>query len=163
MDEAHIQALEVRALSGILTKLAAQDLERRLQARRLDVSALQFGVLRRLERKTATISELSTSMHLAPATLVPVVDALEQKGLIRRITDTDDRRRKSLAVTPPGEAIIAQMPDIVRDDQVAGALTAIGHEDAGKLIDLLGQVVTLLSADPEIVVRIRANIRAQRG
>ncbi len=74
MDELHTQALEVRVLAGVIARLAGRDLERSLASSNMPISVLQYGVLRRLSREDATISELSASMMLSPATLVPAVE-----------------------------------------------------------------------------------------
>lgn len=162
MDRVNSQALEIRALTSTLAKLAGQQLERRLQANGADISTLQYGVLRRLSRQTATISELSSGMMLAPATLVPVVDALEQKGLVERGHDKQDRRRKSLTVTASGLQLLQRLPQNAPDDAIVHGLLDMGDLKAQQLIDLLGELITLIVHDDQLVPRMLSGIRSQR-
>lgn len=156
MDDLHAKALEIRILTAMITKLAGQDLERRLQAGGLDVSSPQLAVLRRLRQGSTTLSELSAEMLLAPASLVPVVDALERKGLVRRGLDLADRRRKSLALTPAGTALIARLPSLSREDALAQSLARMKPEQARQLADLLRALTVCLVGDREVVDRALA-------
>ncbi len=159
MDYLHARALEVRILANMLSKLAGQDLERRLQARGADISSLQFGVLRRLSRASATISDLSSTMVLAPATLVPVIDALERKGLVRRGQDPRDRRRKSLTLTEAGRALLTGLPSVTQDDAVVKCLADMGNDKAGELVSLMRSLVANLSGDAERLDQVLAAAR----
>jgi DNA-binding MarR family transcriptional regulator len=47
------------------------------------------------------------------ATVVSLVDRLEQRGLITRVMDPSDRRRRRLLLTPGGEALLALMIPVV--------------------------------------------------
>ncbi len=159
MDHFNVCALEVRILSNMLSKLAGQDLERRLQERGADVSSLQFGVLRRLSRGSATISELSSNMVLAPATLVPVIDALERKGLLRRGHDPQDRRRKSLTLTEAGRALLTDLPSVTQEDAVVKCLAEMGSDKADQLVGLMRQLVASLTGDAEKLDHVLATAR----
>jgi DNA-binding MarR family transcriptional regulator len=48
--------------------------------------------------------ELSARLGLDPTIVVGLVDALEDRGLVRRAKDPADRRRNVLSATPQGEA-----------------------------------------------------------
>jgi DNA-binding MarR family transcriptional regulator len=154
MDELHIQALEVRVLAGIIARLAGRDLERSLAASNLPISALQYGVLRRLSHDDATISELSASMLLSPATLVPAVDALERKGLVRRARDTLDRRRKSLTLTGVGARFLADISASTSDENVARSLACMGGAKSQVLNGLLRELLSEMTQDPGLADRV---------
>ncbi len=156
MNELHSQALQIRILTGMISKLAGQDLERRLQAGGLDVSMPQVAVLRRIQGGSSTISELSGEMLLTPASLVPVVDALERKGLLRRGPDAEDRRRKSLALTPSGQALLTRLPALREDDAVARGLARMRPEQTAQLTCLLRDLACSLVGDRDLVDRALA-------
>src|SRR5258706_1302902 len=111
-DELSMLAAEFRILTVIVTKLAKHDIEQRLTAYGANISELQFGVMRLLHSEGSTIQELSSKMMLSPATLVPVVDALERHGLAKRGRDPNDRRRAPLSLTEKGVQLIAGLPYI---------------------------------------------------
>ena len=101
-EETNALAVQIRVLAAVVNKMAMRDLEQRLEARQAGVSGLQYAVLGRLRRESVTLSDLSRRLSLAPATLVPVVDALELKGLVERGRDPLDRRRVPLYLTRGG-------------------------------------------------------------
>src|SRR5512135_3252660 len=115
-EELNAAGLELRILAGVIAKMAGRDLERHLEVCSAGMSALQYGVLRLLGHHQCTIAELSRTMLLAPATLVPVVDALESKGLLKRERDPQDRRRTPLLLTPLGVEMLSRVPHVSADD-----------------------------------------------
>jgi DNA-binding MarR family transcriptional regulator len=67
-----------------------------------------FGVLRALaEDGAAAHRELAARLGVAPATLTPVVDALERAGSVGRERDRTDRRVVRVMITPAGRARFA--------------------------------------------------------
>jgi len=57
--------------------------------------------------------EMAARLGLSPATLTPVLDALEASGQVRRERDPDDRRVVRLRRTPTGEEHLAAAADPV--------------------------------------------------
>jgi DNA-binding MarR family transcriptional regulator len=151
-DELSLVATEIRILTTIVAKLAKRDLEFRLQSCDLDLGALSYGVMRLLSCHEQTISELSRQMQLAPATLVPVVDALERDGLITRGQDPRDRRRVPLSLTERGATILDRVPFIDQDDSLVSSLSTMGDEPCRHLLSLLRELVRIMSEDGQIVV-----------
>src|SRR5262245_58437933 len=113
-EELFATALEIRILTKTLASIASRSLEQRLQQHGAPISALQHGVMRLLCLHPYTSSELSRRMHLDPATLVPVVDALERRGYIQRSKDPADRRRCPLVLTQAGADLLAHVPAFER-------------------------------------------------
>jgi DNA-binding MarR family transcriptional regulator len=151
-DERSSVAIEIQLLTTIATKLAKRDLELRLQSCDLDIGALSYGVMRMLNCQEHTISELSRKMHLAPATLVPVVDALERSGLVTRGQDPRDRRRIPLSLTEPGAKILGSVPFLDENDSLVKSLSRMGDEQCRQLLALLRDLVSAMSEDGQIVV-----------
>ncbi len=144
-EEIEALALQIRALAAVVNKLAMRDLEQRLEARQVGVSGLQYAVLGRLRRNSTTLSDLSRRLSLAPATLVPVVDALESKGLVERGRDPQDRRRMPLHLTPAGEATVDRLPLVDGEDSLVRSITAMGSARASQLFDLLHELARRMS------------------
>jgi DNA-binding MarR family transcriptional regulator len=116
-----------------------------------------------LSLEEQTIAELSQQLMRNPSTFVPAVDALERKGLARRGSDPDDRRRTPLAVTERGRQLLADVPFVESGDPLIQGLEAMGEAPAVQLLSLLHRLVAHLPEGQEIVRRVQAemNMRAQ--
>ncbi len=151
-----VHAEEIRRLILMVSKTAIRDLDRRLDASGAGISGLQFGVMRLLNHESATISELSGRMMLAPATLVPVVDALERKGFVQRSSDPRDRRRNPLVLTENGLEVVNRVHFTSDMDSLAQGLLNLGEGKAQQLQTLLYELVNSLIADDALVDRALA-------
>lgn len=70
----------------------------------------QFGVLMTLAQLTAASQQqLSRAVGVDPRNAVPIVDSLQQRGLIERRRDPADRRRHAITLTRAGQAQIEQL------------------------------------------------------
>ncbi|SRR6266545_5611124 len=158
MHELHATALEVRILLSIVNKWSARCLEQRLHDEGLPISSLQYGVIRLLCRGQHTISELSRKMTLAPATLVPAVDALERHGYVTRGHDPKDRRRTPLALTELGAAVLAGIPPVADADALVRSLAGLGSEKRGQFLALLRELVGAMPDGAEVVAEVAASV-----
>lgn len=140
-EELHPLALELHALAGLLIKMDKRDLERRLASCGTSVGALPFSILRILACEKHTIAELGRRMMISPATLVPVVDALERQNLARRGHDPRDRRRTPLSITGEGADLLARVPPVDASDALIRNLEAMGPEKSRELLALLRELV----------------------
>jgi DNA-binding MarR family transcriptional regulator len=69
-----------------------------------------FGVLMALgQRGSTSQQDLSRVIGIDPRNAVPVIDALEQRGLIERAVDTADRRRHAVSLTAAGRATLEDL------------------------------------------------------
>jgi MarR family transcriptional regulator for hemolysin len=71
-----------------------------------------------------TQKELADAVGLDKTTMVVTVDALERKGLARRVPAPEDRRARVIEVTPEGEKAVAEGEELVAaiQDQVLATL-----------------------------------------
>jgi len=73
---------------------SAVDLVNQLIAERMGVNRTDHRVLEILNRRRAmTAGDLAHNAHLTTGAVTAVVDRLEGVGFVRRVRDTDDRRR----------------------------------------------------------------------
>ncbi|BDB26291.1 homoprotocatechuate degradation operon regulator, HpaR [compost metagenome] len=89
------------------------------------ISSGQFQVLAALRRRypqTASPSDLSRIAILTTGTMTVLLDRLEDKGLVRRLRDPNDRRRIEVELSDAGKDLI----DRALDERIArlNALTA---------------------------------------
>jgi DNA-binding MarR family transcriptional regulator len=95
----------------ITEKTAAQDLREALRplyrqfSLQRTISLGKFGVLARLVEQTrATASMLATSEKISPQAVMMAVRELEERGLVVRARDEQDRRRVWITITEAGRA-----------------------------------------------------------
>ncbi len=84
----------------------------------------QWGPLMRLRLSgESTVAELARWMQIDAGATTRLLDRLEKKGLCRRTRSTQDRRVVRVAITPEGEASIAEVPTVlsaIMNDHLTG-------------------------------------------
>jgi DNA-binding MarR family transcriptional regulator len=97
----------VRAAQEV--RVAVGRLRRRMRETQ-DRSALtpsQVSVLSRLDREgPRTASELAAAEGVRPQSVAVSVGVLEERGLVARRPDPDDRRRQTISLAPAGRALL---------------------------------------------------------
>jgi MarR family transcriptional regulator for hemolysin len=97
--------------------------------------------LLRIARSEAPMrqNELAASLSLDGSSVVRLLDALENSGLVERCEDMADRRAKSLVLTPRGRRTVDQVERVSLDirDLVLGE---VSDEDLARSLRLLETV-----------------------
>lgn len=125
-----------RAMTTLVTELNDRKSE---VAAELGMSFVRIKALRRLARTPMSMRELAEQLTTdAPYTTV-VVDDLEERGLVDRRPDPDDRRRKIVAATAQGVRAAQRAERILR--RPPAALTALSPADLIELERILDLVV----------------------
>ena len=107
-------------------------------------------------------NELAASLSLDGSSVVRLLDALENSGLIERSEDPADRRAKSLALTVRGRRTVDQVERVSGEvrDAVFGK---VSDEDLSRMLRLLETVrdrlLSLADERPETAERKRAAAR----
>jgi len=100
-----------------------------LRFRDLDLSQARWNVLFEISRnKVVTQVELAHSLGIEAATLVRLLDGLEDAGLIERRPSAKDRRAKTLHLTKAASPLIARMEEISAASR-AEILEGISRQD----------------------------------
>jgi DNA-binding MarR family transcriptional regulator len=163
IDEQRRTAMEIHMLGAIVTRRTVMAMESQGFLAEAGISMLQFGVLRALRRSARTISELSRIMMVDPSTLVPVVDALERKGLAVRGRDPHDRRRVPISLTQRGAEIAAKHPMkdpfAAEDNPLLKSIAAMGPERSRQLLSLLREMVSFLPEGDDILRHVATRVR----
>jgi DNA-binding MarR family transcriptional regulator len=77
---------------------------------KFDISAPQLIVLASVANKEAdSASGLCKSISYDPGAMTRMIDRLEQKGLVRRVPNADDRRATNLEITTAGRGLYPQL------------------------------------------------------
>ena len=110
--------------------------------------------LLRIARSEAPMrqNELAASLSLDGSSVVRLLDALENSGLVERCEDPVDRRAKSLALTPLGRRTVDQVERVSQDirDLVLGE---VADDDLARSLRLLETVrdrlLSFADAEPD--------------
>jgi DNA-binding MarR family transcriptional regulator len=106
------------------------------------------------------LAELSRTLGIGAAGLVPVVDTLEAKGFVNRGRDPEDRRRTPLTITEAGRNVLAQVPAVDEEDSLVRGLAALGTDRSRQLLDLLRELMINVSGDKAAVSELAARLTA---
>lgn len=103
---------DVRAIEKAIRRIVrAHDLQSRALFRTCGLTAAQLAVMRGIEELgEVTSAALSAHAEISAATVVTVLDNLEQRGLIHRYRSGSDRRIVHTRLTERGEAMLAAAP-----------------------------------------------------
>jgi DNA-binding MarR family transcriptional regulator len=113
------------------------------------LSPTGLALLAALDRADGPLShrELAAALDLSPATLTPVVDALDAAGAVERTRDPRDRRVVRLSLTTAGRERLHVVSAQV-DGQMRAALPVPPAEHADAIHTYLAGVLATLDARP---------------
>src|SRR5512144_1160153 len=95
--------------------------------RRTGLSSAQLFVLSKLADAPApSVNALARRVHAHQSSVSVVVDLLAKRGLVARAPDPADRRRRTIALTAKGRALLHRAPDTVQSHLVR-AIAALPH------------------------------------
>jgi DNA-binding MarR family transcriptional regulator len=109
---------------------------------KLDVTQAEAHVLAHLhETGEARISELHARFGHRRSTLTSVLDRLEQRGLVQRRNDPDDRRSFIVAPTRAGRTTAAAVHRTLSaiEEEALGALSAAQRERVAGALDAVAE------------------------
>jgi MarR family transcriptional regulator, transcriptional regulator for hemolysin len=154
-----VPAKDARARFAPLVANVAREWRRAVDAR-LQVYGLTEATwlpLLRIARSGAPMrqNELAASLSLDGSSVVRLLDALENSGLVERCEDRADRRAKSLVLTPRGRRTVDQVERVSQDirNLVLGEASSEDLERSLRLLetvrDRLLSLAEARSAAPE--------------
>jgi DNA-binding MarR family transcriptional regulator len=123
-----------------LVDLVAKKLTRlqRQQISGMELTPAQYSVLRLLwQRDGLQFNELASACCCSPPTITGVVDTLEKKGLVRRVSNPQDRRSLLLRLTDAGRAMEGATPGL--DMIFEGCCGGLARDELEQLGELLSK------------------------
>lgn len=115
---------------GFLINSVAFAMRRGLEQRlaRHGLTAPQWAILARLwEEDGQSPSVIGRNLHFDKPTITGIADRLEEKGLVRKSRDTEDRRVVRIHLTARGREMERQLPPYARE---GNRVAAKGISDA---------------------------------
>lgn len=83
-------------------------------AAELDLTPMQARALF-VSRHPVPMGFLAESLHCDASNITGIVDRLEERGLMERAVDPDDRRRRNLVLTSAGREMTERLRDLLRE------------------------------------------------
>ncbi len=122
-----------RAMASLV--LDNRDSWRRTVVEKTGLPFSRVRILRRLARQSMTVKAIAEATALdAPAATVAVSD-LEQRGLVVRRIDPDNRRCKRVSLTDEGQQLMAVIAEM--DDPAPAGLAALSEDELKNLRAIL--------------------------
>ncbi|SEH04009.1 DNA-binding transcriptional regulator, MarR family [Nonomuraea solani] len=113
----------------------------------LDLTLPQLRVLFAVRRRTGcTVSELAQTLGRRLAATSALANRLVRAGLLRRVSDQDDRRRIRLELSDKAEQMLT-MVDQRSADRFAAILGRMSTQGRAALADALSELIELVSSD----------------
>jgi DNA-binding MarR family transcriptional regulator len=103
----------------------------------LNLTPPDAGILRMLGVSGGlSQQELATRLGIHPSRLVAILDALEERRLVERRPNSDDRRQYALHLTEKGQEILSEIGRVGREhiESLCASLTAAEREQLGALL-----------------------------
>jgi DNA-binding MarR family transcriptional regulator len=121
---------------------------RRIQNRstqKTNLTSPQFMILRMLwEKDEQPFKDLAAGSCCSRPTITGIIDALEKKGLVNRVSNPDDRRSMLVKLTTDGKGQKSTSPTI--DDIFATCCGGLTSEEMKTLTGLLSKLNTSMVA-----------------
>jgi DNA-binding MarR family transcriptional regulator len=113
-----------------------------------DLSLRQLSALSVIEDETTTLGDVARRLMVTPAVVTGLIDRLERRGYVRRVSGGTDRRRVHLALTDEGRAASTFVEDhLVRE--IAQRMASYGANEIRDLergLDVLSRLTAELES-----------------
>ena len=131
--------------SRVLVAIAARSLAEVAE----EVTLPQYRALVVLASKgPQRVASLAEALKVTPPTATRMCDRLVRKGLVRRRTPQDDRRKVHLSLTAAGQDLVRQVTDR-RRAEIEQLLARISPEDQAAMVELFSRLTGAAGEVPE--------------
>jgi len=135
------------ALIAIRRILRAAEFAARDLSRATGLTPSQVVVMQIIAREGEPgVGAIAEGARLSQATVTALLDKLEDRDLVRRRRDQQDRRRVFVELTTAGRRLLNETPDVLQDRFAASFLRLADWEQAA-IIAALERVSALLHAE----------------
>ncbi len=107
--------------------------------RPLGLTVAQARVLRLVAAEPLRMAEIAGHLEVVPRTVTPMVDGLEEAGLVERRPDPADRRSVLVATTPAGSRLLERL-HAARRASAAEVFASLSAHERTQLAELLGRL-----------------------
>jgi DNA-binding MarR family transcriptional regulator len=127
------------------------------------VTLQQVLLLRRVQQVgKSTPSEIAERMHMSVPAVSQMIDRLFLLGLLMRNEAPDDRRKKDVAVTPKGHALMQRIRS-ARAAEYAAGVASLSPKLRSDLVKLLRKALAVLPEESEAASPARSRSEVAGG
>lgn len=134
-----------QVIAALRRVIRAVDLHSRALVDGYGLTGPQALLLKSLARGSLSAGELAARVSLSQATVTDILNRLEQRGLIRRVRDTGDRRRVIVEATDAGHALLAQSPPLLQE-RFAQRFMELEDWEQSQLLSSLQRIASMMDA-----------------
>lgn len=147
-DAPVFHAEELRLVEKSIRRIVrAHDVQSKALVKQAGLTAAQLVILKGIaELGEVTTTALSTYGDVSPATVVTILDNLEERGLIERYRSRHDRRIVHTRLTGSGSERLAAAPEPL-GRTFADRLAAMGATRRAALVRAIAEVADLLAPE----------------
>ncbi|MBU2924339.1 MarR family transcriptional regulator [Colwellia sp. 4_MG-2023] len=91
-------------------------------------------------------SQVAKSVNLSAATVTNILDRLENKNLVSRVRDTQDKRKVGLYLTDQGKALLLNAPQALQEHFIEKFSSLAGWEQS-QLLSSLERLAEMMDAN----------------
>jgi len=91
-----------------------------------------------------SVSDLSNYLNVKPPTITPMLSSLEEKKMLKRIMDTDDRRVMRIFLEEAGNSLV-EKSTLHFVDHLKGLVDYLGEEKSNTLAELMNEMYEYFS------------------
>lgn len=113
-----------------------------LITRKYDMPFSHVQILCMLSGGGMTIGEISRSLGIAKPNITPLLDSLNERGLLERVRSTRDRRIVNVELLPEGVEMAENIKQSIAE-QVAEWPESVSASDAKRLNNALATLITM--------------------
>jgi len=139
--------IEDQVLTALRRIVRAIDLHSRRLVEQSGLTGPQLVTLREVARLgRIRPGSLAKAINLSHATVTGILDRLEQRGLVTRTRDGEDRRSVIVAATPEGQVILKDAPSLLQD-QFRLELSRLEEWECTMILTTLQRIATMMEAE----------------
>ncbi|MEL6722742.1 MAG: MarR family transcriptional regulator [Pseudomonadota bacterium] len=126
--------------------IRAVDLHSRTLSESHGLTGPQALILKVLRNGCLAAGVLAAGVRLSQGTVTDILNRLEQRGLVKRQRDTQDRRRVLVAVTKAGIALLDQSPPLLQE-RFAQRFNELRDWEQTQLLASLQRIAEMMDAE----------------
>jgi len=97
------------------------------------------------DQKSLTVSELSALLQITPAAVTHMINPLEDRGFVERLSDSNDRRVVIIGTTDKGLEFAQSFVGNAQK-KLMGLVTHLGKEDSRTFIQLMSKAIEFFAS-----------------
>lgn len=125
----------------------ATDLQSRRIAKDCGLTIPQVMVLNSIDQLgDVTVKRISDEVSLSQATVTTILNRLEDRGLLERVRNSDDKRIVNARLTPTGKAALAASPPLLHESFIQ-RFERLSKQEKASILAALKSVAGMMDAD----------------